>query len=367
MSLDRDSVLRPLRAVEGDLAVLRAGVDDAHERSRAVVRGAEGVERSLRRFLRDDPTAPVELRLRALSEDDLPQDELLAELRRRNRLPVELAAALHRLFGASGHITSGADATARDAELAVSVADALEAHLLSLPPDVPLTDPATEPEEILPPPEAEEAKETVRGAIAVPPATWGRSLRIVGIAAGVALLVAAAVLGWRALRGGGEDRLAEGEALLRQGRSAAAAESFQAYAKEHPEEALPRVYLARIFRESGRQADAARELRAALASSPQDHRVHTELGYLLLDSARPGDAARSFREAVRLEPESSLAWAGLVRAFRLSGQPAAAERALLTAPDEVRALLAREAAPPAPPVPDPALDTAGLYDTIAVP
>ena len=371
MSLDRESVLRPLRAAHADLAALRAGGGDEHERSRAVVRVAGAAEMALRRFLRDDPTVPVELRLRALSPDDLPQDELLAELRRRNRLPVELAAAFHHLFGAASHIARGAGAAPQDAELALSVADGLERHLHSLPPDVPLGDPVTEPEEPLAP-EPEEEQPVRAGALPVPPATWGRSLRILGVAGGALALVLLAVLAWRATRG--EDRLAQGEALLRQGRTAAAAEAFRDHAAEHEDDALSRVYLARIFREGGRYEDAAAQLRAALRADSADHRVRTEWGYLLLSTARPGDAARMFRDAVRQEPESALAWAGLVRALRAMGQTAAAERALLDAPPEVRALLSRDVVAPLP-QPQPAAPPAGTvppapgygYDTMAAP
>lgn len=345
MSFDRDSILRPLRAAEGDLAVLRGGPADDHERARAVVRVAAAVETALRRFLRDDPTAPVELRLRALSPDDLPQDELLAELRRRNRLPVELAASVHHLAGAATHIARGAGAAPQDAELAVAVAAGLESHLASLPPDLPLEDPVTEPEEnLLAPPEAEE--EPARAAVPVPPATWGRSLRIVGIAAAGLLVVLLAVWGIRSARQ--DDRLREGETALRQGRTAEAERSFRAYAADHLDEPLPRVYLARIYREAGRRADAARELKAALAASPGDYRAQTELGLLLLEEGRPADAVRAFRIAVGSEPQAAAAWVGLVRAMRATGQNAAAEQVLRMAPPEVQALLSREAAPPAP-------------------
>ncbi|HVH12782.1 MAG TPA: hypothetical protein VM759_07015, partial [Longimicrobium sp.] len=82
MSLDPESTLRPLRQRAPDVEALRGGASSAA----LVVRVARAAETTLRRMLRDDPTAPVELRLRALSPDDLPTAELLAELRRRNRL-----------------------------------------------------------------------------------------------------------------------------------------------------------------------------------------------------------------------------------------------------------------------------------------
>jgi hypothetical protein len=97
MTHDPENTLKPLRAVEGDVIALRTGTGGAA----AVVRIARAAEGVLRRMLRDDPTAGVELRLRALSPDDLSSGELLAELRRRDRLPMELAATFHELTATS--------------------------------------------------------------------------------------------------------------------------------------------------------------------------------------------------------------------------------------------------------------------------
>ena len=94
-----ESALRPLRAVSSDIAALRGGSAGPG----ALVRVARAAESPLRRVLRDEPTAPVELRLRALSPDDLSTDELLAELRRRDRLPLELAAGMHELASVATH------------------------------------------------------------------------------------------------------------------------------------------------------------------------------------------------------------------------------------------------------------------------
>src|SRR4051794_20084091 len=105
---DPGNTLKPPRAVEGGVTAPRAGKGGAGEGEgparRAGRGGAAAVGRTaraaggvLRPMLRDAPPAWVELRLRALSTDALPPGELLAELRRRDRLPMELAATFHEL------------------------------------------------------------------------------------------------------------------------------------------------------------------------------------------------------------------------------------------------------------------------------
>src|SRR5688500_4361803 len=137
MSLDPDSILRPLRQRATDLDALRGGA----AASGTTLRVAAAVETTLRRMLRDDATAPVELRLRALAAEDLPTADLLAELRRRNRMPMELAAAVHELDQAAQRLAAGEGESERDGRLAVSVAEGLEAHIQSLA-GLPLEDPA---------------------------------------------------------------------------------------------------------------------------------------------------------------------------------------------------------------------------------
>src|SRR3954471_7081793 len=138
MTHDPENTLKPLRAVEGDVIALRTGQAGAA----AVVRIARAAEGVLRRMLRDDPTAPVELRLRALSPEDLASGELLSELRRRNRMPMELAASFHELNASAERLArEGGEATPRDVEVAVAAADGLERHVLSNPYDTPLQDP----------------------------------------------------------------------------------------------------------------------------------------------------------------------------------------------------------------------------------
>jgi tetratricopeptide (TPR) repeat protein len=327
VSFDPESTLRPLRQRAADVDALRAGAPAPA----LVVRIARASETTLRRMLRDDPTAPVELRLRALSHDDLSTPDLLAELRRRNRLPMELAAAFHDLDLACERISAGSDPGPRDAQLAVHVADGLEAHIGSFPADGLLEDPFDpDPDE---PVLVGQDEELVH---AVPPSRrrvpW---LSLLALATLAVLLVVAI-----RMRGGDDgDDLRRGEAALRAGRVAEAEAAFREYADEHPREALPRVYLARIYREAGRVPDAEREIQAGLRAAPEDAGLHTEHGYLLLDSNRAPDAVEVFRRAVVSDSTSQRAWAGLVKSLRASGRPTDAEQVLRRAPADLRALM----------------------------
>jgi len=345
VSFGPESTLRPLRQRAPDLEALRAGAPSPA----LVVRVARAAESTLRRMLRDDPTAPVELRLRALSEDDLPTPDLLAELRRRNRLPMELAAAFHDLDLACERISGGADPAPRDAGLALAVAEGLKAHVLALPGGSHLEDPVLDDpdEEAL----TADDEEPVR-SVPLPRRRRVPWETLLALAALVVLLVI-----FIRLRGGDGEELRQGEADYRAGRVAQAERVFRDYAGEHPRDPRPRVYLARIYREAGRMRDAERELQAGLRASPGDAGLLAEQGALLLDSDRPAEAVDVFRAAVVADGGSHRAWAGLVRALRADGRPVDAEQVLQQAPAEVRALMrtadARDTSSASPPPPAP--------------
>jgi hypothetical protein len=343
VSFDPESTLRPLRQRAPDVEALRAGAPAAA----LVVRVARAAETTLRRMLRDDPTAPVELRLRALSADDLPTPDLLAELRRRNRLPVELAAAFHDLDLACERISGGADPAPRDAQLAVSVAEGLDSHIRFLPVGGHLEDPVLDdPDDDVLTGDDEEPVHAVPapGRRRVP---WETLLALAALAILLVLVIR--------MRGGNDDDvLRRGEAEYRAGRVVQAEQAFRAYAEEHPREPQPRVYLARIYREAGRLPDAEREIQAGLRAVPEDAGLHTERGFLLMDAGRPADAVPVFRTALVHDRDSPRAWGGLVRALRAAGRPVDAEQVMRLAPAEVRALIrtadARDtSAAPAPP------------------
>ena len=325
MSFDPESTLRPLRQRAADVDALRAGAPAAA----LVVRVARASEATLRRMLRDDPTAPVELRLRALSADDLSTPDLLAELRRRNRLPMELAAAFHDLDLACERISGGADPAPRDAQLALSVADGLQSHILSFPLDGLLEDPAVpDPDEPVLVGDDEELVHPVPASRRRVP--WEALLAL-------AVLVVLLIVAIRTR--GGDDALRRGEAALRAGRVAEAETAFRQHADENPRDPQPRIYLARIYREAGRLPDAEREIQAGLRTAPEDAGLQVEHGYLLLDAGRAADAVGVFRRAVVADSTSQRAWAGLVKSLRATGRPVDAEQVLRRAPPDLRALM----------------------------
>lgn len=338
MTHDPESILRPLRSETAELERLRSGPPAAGP----VVRVAWAAEAVLRRILRDDPTAPVELRLKALAPDDLATPDLLAELRRRDRLPMELAAAFHELAAAARRLEDeGGEVTPRDRELALGVADGLERHVGALAFDAPLEDPVLAADEtLIPNPEDDDRAHPVPHVSRAGRPAWPW---VMGAAALALALLAVVWLGR------GSDPLAEGEALYRRGDTAQALARFQEAAREEPEAALPRLYLAQIHRQAGRRDQAAEQLRAGLAAHPDDAGLNTELGFLMLESGRAEEAAARFRKAVEIDRTSARAWAGLVTSLRRAGRPAQAERVLGLAPPEVRALLSRDLSPAAAP------------------
>jgi tetratricopeptide (TPR) repeat protein len=327
VSFDPESTLRPLRQRAADVDALRAGAPAAA----LVVRIARAAEVSLRRMLRDDPTAPVDLRLRALSDDDLPTPDLLAELRRRNRLPMELAAAFHDLDLAAERIAGGADPAPRDAQLAVAVAEGLDAHVRSGAATLPLEDPVFA--------EADEptlAAGELDPVHAVPSprrrrVPWEALLALVALAVLLVVVIR--------MRGHDDDALRRGEAAYRTGQVLEAERAFRQHADENPRDPQAYVYLARIYRESGRLPEAEREIQSGLRVAPEDAGLHTEHGYLLLDEGQAAQAVPVFRRAIAQDRQSHRAWGGLVRALRASGRPQDAEEVLRLAPAELRALM----------------------------
>lgn len=343
MISEPESALRPLRAVASDVEALRAG----GARPSSVVRVARAAESTLRRVLRDDPTAPVELRLRALSPDDLPTDELLAELRRRDRIPLELAAAFHELDVAAARIGAGAEPDPRDFDTALAVADGVERHIGTAH-EATLEDPVLSREAEAPIPHADDR--TI--VHPVPSEKKGNPWRWIAAALGIALVVAMAV--WASRGSRGDVRRAEEE--LARGQTAQAELLLRRYVADHPDDRPARLRLAAIYREAGRRVDALRELRAGLVSRADDAGLNAELGHLLLDSRRPAEATRAFRRALDGDPASERAWIGLVRALRENGRNDQAEQVLARAPAPVRDLVPRVAPAPIPAsMPDPSV------------
>jgi tetratricopeptide (TPR) repeat protein len=341
MEDDGDAALKPLRKASGAADLLRGGAADPQARRAAVVQLTGAAEASLRRLLRDDPHIPLEVRLRALAPDELPADALVAELRRRDRISIELAAAFHELSARARRLREGALPEPGDAELALRLTERLEWEAEAPPPA-----PVPVPEE----PVFAEEDPLVHP---VPPAS--RVPRFGGLAwaLGALALILVAGIGWFAWsRGSGDRGLEEGVALMRAGQTDAAVAQLRRAVEADPEDPRPRLFLARIYRQNRRLNEARLEIRRGLEAAPDDPALRRELGFLMLDAGRPDLAVPPLRRAVQLDPQSTAGWVGLVRALNAAGRPDAAQKIIdsPSTPAEARAYLnsARSAAQAAP-------------------
>jgi tetratricopeptide (TPR) repeat protein len=321
-----ESALRALRSAREEVEALRRGGAPPAEARGYVLRVANAVDRALRRLLRDDEAADLSIRLKALAPDELRSDAVLAELRRNERLPMRVAAAVHELLDTRVRLERGGTPDPDDAARAVHVTDALERAIRGA--------------DLHAPPPREVVDDEVHE---VPAAREWRSSPIVPLAAGAgALLLTVVLLVW-VLGGRGPDHMEQGIALFRTGAYSEAAHHFWRHAQDNPGDATPHLYLARIHRRMDRPELAAEAIREAQQRAPDDPAVHRELGFLLLDTGRADVAVERFRQAIDLEPDSSEGWVGLVRALRESGRGAEVDRVIEQAPAEVRALLRRTA------------------------
>ncbi|MEX2583542.1 MAG: tetratricopeptide repeat protein [Gemmatimonadota bacterium] len=325
------SALRALHAAADEVASLRSGGLDADQARGCILRIANSVDRTLRRLLRDDERAPLATRLQALAPDEIAGDEVLAELRRNDRLQVHTAAAVHELLQTRRRLERGGLPEPGDPQRAIVAFERLQPEVERAPP------PAYVASSPLP---GAELDETVVGASPKAPRRSARSSGVPAwaIGAGAALILVVAIGAWL-MSDRGPTQLDQGIALFRSGAYADAAHHFWRFAEANPDDVTPHLYLARIHRRMDRPELAAESLREAQRLAPEDAAVHRELGFLLLDTGRADVAVERFRTAIEMEPESSEGWVGLVRALRESGREAEVSAVMEEAPAEVRALL----------------------------
>lgn len=328
---------RALQSASRDVEALRRGeVDPDVDPRRPILRVANAVDRSLRRLLRDDTAADLDTRLKALAPDEMRSDTVLAELRRHDRLPMELAAGVHDLFETRRRLEAGGERTEADGMRAVRVSDMLADQIRKL--DVAAVAGSTGAATLAPEPTRTGGDERV--AEAPPVRRRARKRTPVGrIALGVVVLFGLIIAGIQLMADRGPSEMDRGLELFMSGEYARAAESFGRYARSNPDDPTPHLYLARIYRRMEEPELAAEAIRAAEAIAPDDAAVHRELGFLLIDAGQASVAVERFRTAIELEPESTEGWVGLVRALRESGRGAEVSAAIAQAPPEVRALL----------------------------
>jgi len=332
---EADGALRPLRHVASTTEALRADTLSEKESRTAVVQVAAAVEMSLRRLLRDDERADLQLRLSALAPDELRPDRVLSELRQLDRISIDLAAAIHNLFEARQQIRQGGSLAPRDRVLAYQVADRLEEEASR-----PTTPP---PLEAQPKPDFPAKDDGILASAPISPFRSRRprpdvSPRIFMAVVAVVLALIIAAVWWVWPRS--DDQLAEGISRFRMGAYEDAAAYFWRSAQSRPRDPTPRLYLARIHRRLERPALAFAQLDTARQIAPQDPDVLAEYGFLLLDTGNAAEAVEQFREALVQDSDSEVAWVGLVTALRADGRSDAAERVLERAPASIRSRLA---------------------------
>lgn len=330
--IEADRILEP---VAPDAAPVRGLREYTNAASLAdALRGALGaVEHSLRLLLRADRGAGEQDRMRAMSAQELPFEQLIERLRARNRISIQLAGTIHelrrRVAGGGPSFAPGPPDADRALELIARLRR--EVHEQE---DAPMREAAHHAVVDHPITVAQETS-------AVPPsvrAPRARTALRLGLVLGA--LAALALLVWLATR---SDPMEEGVEAFRAGDLTEAAQHFREAVRDDEADATPRLYLGRVYRRLDRHEEAGDQLRRAAALAPRDPDVRRELGYLFIDLRSYDAAIRQFEQAVELEPDEEASWIGLVRAMRLGNDPRA-ESTLARAPANARALLGREGA-----------------------
>jgi hypothetical protein len=314
------------------LAGARAAIDDldpgAHPEDIAagLIEGWGATEGALRALLGGAPLAGR---------------DLISALRQRNLLTLDQAHALAEFLAARDRASrTDYRPGAGDIEAARSALLALDAGHPASRLDVPQLADTRMFQTVTPPPAASAGAGTAGAApppaTGLPPhvptgrASGDRMPHLVVALAGLALVaaIAGAIWMWRTGRlpgGGASAALEDGIAAYRSGRLELARREFADVARDHPEDALPHIWLARVARDQRDDRAAAIELSRAERLEPRSPIVHREIGSFHLARARYDQARMRYTRAVELSREAgaadsiSMGWLGcsLVRLGRL--------------------------------------------------
>lgn len=146
----------------------------------------------------------------------------------------------------------------------------------------------------------------------------------IGFIAGIVVFLAlAAGLAWYLLRGRGSApaEIASGVSAYGAGRLERARQDFATAAREHPDLALPHVWLGRVARDQREDATAATEYSAAERLEPNNAVVHREIGAFHLARGRYDEARKRYIRAVELDPADRTAQGWLGCALARLGRP----------------------------------------------
>jgi predicted Zn-dependent protease len=309
--IDTDRALAPLNAVSAAIDKLET-YRTPQELAESLQAIGQAVERSLRQLLRADTSAPDELRLSALSPEDLPMDRLIPALRKHDLISLQLAGMVHELQQAVVRSATN-DVRAADADNARATVRRLNEDIHARA-DAPMREAAT--------------AAVVRGDIeeAPHPVTTNRgALRGARAVLPIALLVGLGLIIWAVMHFamGGSSAMTTGINAFQQQRWGVAEQNFRLVLKDHPADPTASVYLGRVLRVEGRPKDAAVVLNDARKKSPKDPDILRELGGVFMDLNQPGAAVDAYKQARDIDPKTDANWVGLVLAMRAAGDPAA--------------------------------------------
>lgn len=327
---DAAAALRPIDDAAASVGKLHDYGSPA-ELAAAVQAVWEAVQRSLRIRLRGDRSAPDSHRLSALSEADLPVEDVVQSLRARDLISIETAGSIHGLRSAASRAREG-DPRPEDADVAIDTVGRVRADLADAPPAA-----AAGPSDARSP--SVDDAESLMDATPpedVPPERRGRWMAILAATLAAVFLLA---LGWMLVSGTSAD-YDDAVAAFRAGRLDSAAVAFQRVLQDRPEDVDAMLYLGRIHRRLDQPSEAAAVLRRAAGVDPRDGDVRRELGHLFMDLSQPRSAVAQYERALEQEPDEMRNWAALIRALRALSDPRA-EELLAEAPPEVQAMLGR--------------------------
>jgi cytochrome c-type biogenesis protein CcmH/NrfG len=343
--METDRALAPLNAASAAIDRLDT-YRTPQELAESLQAIGQAVERALRQLLRSDTTAPDELRLAALSPDELPIDRLIPALRKNDVISIPLAGMLHELMQAAARASDN-DVRASDADNARAAVRRLredvQAHNAAAPAgttavsgdvrtatraDASMRDAAT--------------NAIRRGDIEETPHTVSPNRKSIGARAAlpIVLLALVALIIWGVMHFlmGGASAMNAGVTAFEAQRWGVAEQNFRAVISDHPKDVTARLYLGRVLRVEGRAKEAGQVLNDARKLAPKDADVLRELGGAFMDMNTPGAAVTAYRQAQELDPSNAANWVGLVRALRAAGDPSA-EQVLQQAPAEAQAAL----------------------------
>jgi tetratricopeptide (TPR) repeat protein len=142
---------------------------------------------------------------------------------------------------------------------------------------------------------------------------------IVAFLLGIGTVVAVVRPDWFAL-GGTPREVERGITAYREGRLAAARAAFEQAAREHPDQALPQVWLGRVARDERDDLSAARAFSRAEKLEPDNPLVHREIGAFHLARGRLMPAAERYVRAVHLDPDDQVAQGWLACTLHRQGR-----------------------------------------------